>query len=68
MIIKAAKNAKAYEKAEDPLYVLENDIPLDYTYYLENQLMKPLQRIFEVNRKTFWFSDFAFLTNETMHL
>ena len=48
VIIKAAKNAKAYEKAEDPLYVLENDIPLDYTYYLENQLMKPLQRIFEV--------------------
>jgi DNA polymerase delta subunit 1 len=47
VIIKAAKGAKAYEKAEDPLYVLENDIPLDYQYYLENQLEKPLTRIFE---------------------
>lgn len=26
---KAAKDAKAYERAEDPLYVLENNIPLD---------------------------------------
>jgi DNA polymerase delta subunit 1 len=47
VIIKAAKGAKAFEKAEDPLYVLENDIPLDYQYYLENQLENPLTRIFE---------------------
>jgi len=33
VIIKASKGAKAYEKAEDPLYVLENNIPLDYQYY-----------------------------------
>jgi len=30
--------AAAYEKAEDPLYVLENNIPIDTKYYLENQL------------------------------
>lgn len=47
VIVKAAKSAKAYEKAEDPLYVLEHNIPLDYHYYLENQLRKPLMRIFE---------------------
>lgn len=39
--------AAAYEKAEDPLYVLENNIPIDTKYYLENQLTKPLSRIFE---------------------
>lgn len=39
--------AAAYEKAEDPLYVLENNIPIDTKYYLENQLSKPLTRIFE---------------------
>ena len=33
--------------AEDPLYVLENDIPVDYSYYIENQIRKPLERIFE---------------------
>lgn len=39
--------AAAYEKAEDPLYVLEHSIPIDAQYYLENQLSKPLLRIFE---------------------
>ncbi|GLT25096.1 hypothetical protein SLA2020_002480 [Shorea laevis] len=47
VIVKAAKGAKAYEKSEDPIYVLENNIPIDPNYYLENQISKPLLRIFE---------------------
>ena len=47
VMIKARKGARAYEKSEDPLYVLENDIPLDFNYYLENQLKKPLTRLFK---------------------
>ncbi|KCV68427.1 DNA polymerase delta subunit 1 [Fonticula alba] len=47
VIIKGAKGVPAYEKAEDPLYVLENNLPIDAQYYLENQLSKPLMRIFE---------------------
>lgn len=47
VIIKAAKGAKAYEKSEDPIYVLENNIPIDPQYYLENQISKPILRIFE---------------------
>ena len=47
VIIKGSKGAAAYEKAEDPIYVLENNIPIDTKYYLENQLSKPLLRIFE---------------------
>lgn len=43
----AAKNTPAYLKAEDPIYALENCIPIDANYYLENQLSKPLLRIFE---------------------
>ncbi len=39
--------AAAYDKSEDPLYVLEHNIPIDTKYYLENQLSKPLMRIFE---------------------
>ncbi|PQQ19738.1 hypothetical protein Pyn_23606 [Prunus yedoensis var. nudiflora] len=41
------KLQKAYEKSEDPIYVLENNIPIDPQYYLENQISKPLLRIFE---------------------
>ncbi|KAB5594953.1 DNA polymerase type-B family catalytic domain containing protein [Ceratobasidium theobromae] len=47
VIVKAAKGAAAYEKSEDPLYVLDNSIPIDTKYYLDNQLSKPLMRIFE---------------------
>ncbi|KAF5289112.1 hypothetical protein FQA39_LY15214 [Lamprigera yunnana] len=47
VIIAAAKNTPAFQKAEDPIYVLENNIPIDATYYLENQLSKPLLRIFQ---------------------
>lgn len=46
VIIAAAKNTPAYMKAEDPIYVLENSVPIDSSYYLENQLSKPLLRIF----------------------
>ncbi|XP_068231528.1 DNA polymerase delta catalytic subunit [Palaemon carinicauda] len=47
VIIAGAKGTPAYEKAEDPIYVLENSLPIDYEYYLTNQLSKPLIRIFE---------------------
>ncbi|XP_055900779.1 DNA polymerase delta catalytic subunit-like [Biomphalaria glabrata] len=47
VIIAAPKGTAAYLKSEDPIYVLENNIPIDTQYYLENQLSKPLLRIFE---------------------
>eukprot|EP00123_Amoebidium_parasiticum_P014505 comp22526_c0_seq1/m.34188 comp22526_c0_seq1/g.34188 ORF comp22526_c0_seq1/g.34188 comp22526_c0_seq1/m.34188 type:complete len:982 (-) comp22526_c0_seq1:1161-4106(-) len=47
VIIKAAKGAAAYEKSEDPIYVLDNNIPLDTKYYVEHQLTNPIIRIFE---------------------
>jgi DNA polymerase delta subunit 1 len=47
VIIRGAKGARAWEKAEDPIYVLENNIPIDTKYYLDNQLKNPLLRIFE---------------------
>ena len=46
-LLQAAKGARAYEKAEDPIYALENNLPIDYQHYLENHLSKPLMRIFE---------------------
>ncbi|ORZ22880.1 DNA polymerase family B-domain-containing protein [Lobosporangium transversale] len=47
VIIKGGKGVAAYDKSEDPLYVLEKNIPIDTKYYLDNQLSKPLMRIFE---------------------
>jgi DNA polymerase delta subunit 1 len=43
----APQKAAAYEKAEDPIYVLENNIPIDVDHYLQHQLTNPIIRIFE---------------------
>ena len=29
-MIKGLKGSKGYEKSEDPLYVLQNNLPIDY--------------------------------------
>ena len=34
--------AKAFEKSEDPKYVEENNIPVDYLYYFENKFLNPV--------------------------
>ncbi|KAK8805699.1 hypothetical protein WA158_002355 [Blastocystis sp. Blastoise] len=47
VIIEKEKNAPAYTKSEDPIYVLENNLPIDVSWYLEHQLKGPLERIFE---------------------
>ena len=47
VIVKGAGGAKNYERSEDPIFVLENNIPIDTKYYLDNQLAKPLGRIFD---------------------
>ena len=47
VIVKGRGDSKAYEKSEDPIFVLENNIPIDTKYYLDQQLANPLGRIFE---------------------
>lgn len=47
VMVRGAANAKNFEKSEDPIWVLENNMPIDTNYYLDNQLAKPLGRIFE---------------------
>ena len=34
--------ARAFEKSEDPKYVEENDIPVDYHYYFVNKFLNPV--------------------------
>jgi len=35
------------KRAEDPKYVKEHNIPIDSEYYIESQLLPPLERVFE---------------------
>ncbi|KAI6913076.1 hypothetical protein KC318_g1834 [Hortaea werneckii] len=41
IMTKAFAGSKGYEKPEDPIFVLENNPPIDTTYCLVNQLAKP---------------------------
>lgn len=48
VVIKTQKGLdKLFEKAEDPVWARENNIPLDYEYYFEHQLKKPVEDLLE---------------------
>jgi DNA polymerase delta subunit 1 len=47
VVVQGVKGARAFEKSEDPIWVLQNNIPIDVDHYLEHCLSKPLMRIFE---------------------
>lgn len=42
------KKQLQWEKAEDPTYVIENNLKLDTLYYLEHSLISPLASLFEL--------------------
>ena len=39
--------AKAFEKSEDPKYVKDNDVPIDYEYYFMNKFINPVCDLLE---------------------
>lgn len=48
VVIKTKKGLdRLFEKAEDPEWVKEKNIPLDYEYYFEHQLKKPVEDLLE---------------------
>ncbi|KAH0479023.1 MAG: uncharacterized protein KVP18_001990 [Porospora cf. gigantea A] len=46
VITAGAKNQPQYDRAEDPLFVLENNLAIDTAYYLDS-MKNPVMRIFE---------------------
>lgn len=46
-VIAKTSGTKMYEKAEDPKWLVDHKIPIDYEYYFTNQLLKPVQDILE---------------------
>jgi DNA polymerase elongation subunit (family B) len=46
-VVIKAKGERLFEKAEDPVWAMENKIPLDYEYYFEHQLKKPVEDLLE---------------------
>jgi DNA polymerase elongation subunit (family B) len=52
----ADKKALQGERIEMPSYIMENNVPINYAFYITNQIMKPLQQVFALvlhNMKAF---------------
>lgn len=47
VIIKGQKKATKSERAEDPIYAMEHNLPMDAEYYLKKQLEGPLTKVLE---------------------
>ncbi|CRG99029.1 DNA polymerase delta catalytic subunit, putative [Plasmodium relictum] len=63
IIVKGTKGQAQYERAEDPLYVLDNNLAIDYNHYLDS-IKNTLSRIFEVIMQN---SDSLFCGEHTRH-
>ena len=53
-VVNSDKKALLGEKIETPAFIVENGLTLDYTYYITNQLMKPLQQLFGLALEQIW--------------
>ena len=42
------------DKIETPDYIINNNLQIDYTHYITNQLMKPLQQLFGLALEQIW--------------
>jgi len=48
------KNALQGEKIETPTFIKEHNLKIDYSFYITNQIMKPVQQIFALVLEKIW--------------
>lgn len=48
------KKALQGEKIETPTYILEQGLKIDYSFYITNQIMKPVQQVFALVLEKIW--------------
>jgi hypothetical protein len=48
------KNALQGEKIETPSFIKENNLKIDYSFYITNQIMKPVQQVFALVLEKLW--------------
>ena len=48
------KKALQGEKIETPTFILENGLKIDYSFYITNQIMKPVQQVFALVLEQIW--------------
>lgn len=45
VMINGQKGSKNYNNSEDPILVLNQNLPIDYDYYINKQIKPPLERL-----------------------
>jgi DNA polymerase elongation subunit (family B) len=53
-IVKKGKSVLQGEKIETPTFILENKLKIDYSFYITNQIMKPVQQLFALVLENLW--------------
>jgi len=53
-IVSSNKKALQGEKIETPTFILENGLKIDYSFYITNQIMKPVQQVFALVLEKIW--------------
>ena len=53
----ADKKALQGEKIETPNFIRDNKIKIDYSFYITNQIMKPVQQVFALVLEKMWIMD-----------
>ena len=53
-IVNDSRGVLQGDKIETPEYIIENNLPLDYDFYVTNQLMKPIQQLFGLALEQIW--------------
>jgi len=48
------KKALQGEKIETPSFITENNLKIDYSFYITNQIMKPVQQVFALVLEKIW--------------
>ena len=48
------KKALQGDKIETPIFILENHLKIDYSFYITNQIMKPVQQVFALVLEKIW--------------
>ena len=48
------KNALQGEKIEHPKYIIDNKLKIDYSFYITNQIMNPVQQVFALVLEKIW--------------
>jgi DNA polymerase elongation subunit (family B) len=49
-----SKTALQGDKIETPTFIIENKLKIDYSFYITNQIMKPVQQVFALVLEKMW--------------